>query len=125
MSKTSQPETERREYPRLRANIRVDSPFQKAGEPARATTLSIRDIGGNGVSLESEKPISPSKLLELQLKMPTGFRPITIQGKVVWCKKMPLSPKYRVGIAFGGINEKDRREIIDYVRHNLPEWRNW
>ena len=89
-------------------------------KPVKVYT-STRDIGGGGVCLESEEPISPRGSLELWIRLPARLHPFVVQGKVVWCKKVSPSPKHRVGIAFHGVNEGDRQEIVGYITKALTE----
>lgn len=114
-----QAKAERREYHRLEISIPVHYLLPKPGKPVEISA-STRDIGGGGICLESEGPVSLRSPLEIQIKLPTGTHPIAIHGKVVWCKKTSSSVnKYRVGIAFHGVNEEDRREIIGYIEKIL------
>ena len=109
---------ERRECPRLEISIPVRYYLRKPCKPIKVYA-STRDIGGGGVCLESEEPISPRSSLELWIRLAARLHPFVVQGKVAWCKKISPSPKHRVGIVFHGVNEKDRQEIISYVTRAL------
>lgn len=128
MKTGSLPDLERRKTPRHKDNIFI---FAKAiSSPIREFKAITKDISAGGLMFETERNIPKKNVLEVEIYQPTdrykrGFFSISVLAKLSWIKKIEKNSfeegenKYRVGIKFSGIKEKDRKVIARYVDDNV------
>lgn len=114
---------EKRKYARIEVGkkFRIDAILI---DPEKHETLFkldpvwTRDIGGNGLGLKTRAHCLVGTEVDLHFQLPGEEHPIKAKGRVVWSKLEDGSDKdYRVGIAFKYIDERDRRDIMNYVEH--------
>lgn len=105
---------EKRTY--LRLNVYHLVKYRLASEsPSHLITASIRDIGGGGICLQTEKELSVPSLVHLYINFPGLSRSIPSLAKVVWVRKLKKTNLYRAGIQFLDIQDVLRNEIIKEV----------
>jgi c-di-GMP-binding flagellar brake protein YcgR len=121
----------RRGFPRLDVNIAVVYDIRRpliirmliGDKPIEAKMLNISP---GGVSLLTDYDITPDTLLTLRFALSRldghahldVLNPMEISAEVRYC--IPQKPdKYRLGIAFLDINEKDRAAIENFINTAL------
>lgn len=75
------------------------------------------DIGGGGISIETDEEICPGTFLALEIKFKKISHPIFVLGEVVWCKK--IGEKYSLGIKFIRIAENDHYKIFEQILEKI------
>jgi c-di-GMP-binding flagellar brake protein YcgR len=84
------------------------------------------DISGGGMMFGSEKFISPSRTVEIELYKPIITKERTIvsillEARIIWVKKIETSDygeecnRFMVGAKFINIRKQDRHCIMDYL----------
>lgn len=73
----------------------------------------IRDIGGGGVCLRTDKPVALSSLLQLKINFPLMRVPVFALAKAVWVKQIKKDKVYDVGLQFIEIDDSVRGLIKD------------
>ena len=107
---------EKRRFPR----VRLQSPlrYQILGRPeARSAVTSNISLGGVGFTDSSFIP--PLSTLQLEI----GFLScmVSARGRVAWAAPLPHSDRYRLGIEFTGLAEKDKECLADYIGLQMAE----
>lgn len=123
---------ERRKFPRLRIpllilyRLETDDPF------AMFKAIS-RNMGGQGLMFEIEKPLPIGSRLCLDIYQPSvKYKDLifllSAQAKVIWVKKkedasrMIGANKYQIGMEFVKIEKEDKDRIIEYVKRIEKGW---
>lgn len=103
------PGTNRRIHPRkvLRAPAKVTLP----GQPPRDG--KTWDLGVDGMSLMSPRPIAPGTKCEVSFEVPVGGKvcPVTAAVKVLYCS-FSGTDGFKVGTEFGDLDD-DSRDAVD------------
>ena len=124
MEKYGFPDLERRRFPRSKDNIFVLCSL-KASTPVEFKVVAS-DISAGGLIFETERDVSKDSELELQIYQPRNrdknmIFSIPVLAKVAWIRKIEKDNfekgenKYRIGIEFLEIKEKDRKIIANYL----------
>jgi hypothetical protein len=105
--------TNRRIHPRkvLRAQATVTVP----GQPPRDG--KTWDLGLDGMSLMSAKPIPPGTRCHVSFDLPVGGkpRPITAAVKVLYCS-FTGDEGFKVGTSFGDLDDDSREAVKEFTR---------
>ena len=106
------PGNNRRIHPRkvLRAPAKVTLP----GQPPRESRTW--DVGVDGMSLMSSKPIPPGTRCEVSFELPVGgeVRPVTAAVKVLYCS-FSGPDGFKVGTAFGDLDDDSRDAVNGFA----------
>jgi hypothetical protein len=106
------PTTNRRIHPRkvLRAAATLVVPGQA---PREGQTW---DLGVDGMSIMSPKPIAPGTKCEVSFDLPVGgkMRPVTAAVKVLYCS-FSGPDGFKVGTAFGDLDEECRDAVNGFA----------
>lgn len=109
---------ERRKYPRskrgLHLPIEVDGP---------GILNHVDNISANGLLCHTVQPVPVMTRLQIAIELPKPFNHrITAEGIVVRCDRDELGDdKFKVGIVFTKIDERDQEKIQEFVQHTLSE----
>lgn len=120
---------ERRKFSRLKDNIFIFGCL-RADPIEEEIKAFTNDVSAGGLMFEAERDILKDSELELQIYQPLDrdkrmIFSIPVMAKVIWTRKIEKDnleegeTKYRVGIEFLEIKEKDREMIERYVEVNL------
>ena len=121
---------ERRGFPRIPKEARVD--IRELSYPMMQNDLkqgSGRDISPGGICIRIEGFMNKGTLVEMKLDLSgvhafkkssmfvdkTAMAPLTVIGKVVWCKPGPDKGGFEAGIEFVDIYEDDRMALEKYL----------
>ncbi len=79
----------------------------------------VTDLSGTGLSLTLELPMLKETLMVLSIDLETNDINVKVKllGEVVRCEK--IDRRYRIGVKFNCITERQQRLIIRYVFHSL------
>lgn len=105
---------EKRRFPRVR--LKVPLRFHLRGNPEIDNTLT-EDIGLGGIGFINNGFI-PAKT-PLDLEIPVFSRLLCPIGRVAWSQVLPHSNRYRVGVEFVQIDQKDSDFLRDYLSMNV------
>ena len=97
---------DRRSFERIKLELPIK--FKISPENIEGDFI-LRDVGGNGLGVVSQKKLSPESNIDLWVKIPDNKPDLHIKGKVVWTRAVE-GEGYRAGIVF---------EKLDL----LPLWR--
>ena len=109
VGQTYSPESDRREYARVKAEFSVTFKGKQIEGKARLVDLSLR-----GCAMETDHVPGRGEILQLTLKMPNARPSIDIEAAVV-----RFSQGIRVGMEFLRINEKSEKELREFVEERL------
>ena len=109
MGQTYLPESDKREYARVKAEFTLTFKGTQVEGKGRLADLSIR-----GCSLETDQIPRRGDILQLTLKMPNARSPVDIEAAVV-----RFTQGIRVGMEFLRINEKSEKELREFVEERL------
>jgi hypothetical protein len=97
----------------VRKVLRTDATVQFAD----ATTREVRtwDLGLDGISVVSPRPIPPGTRCTLMLRLPdTGPAPLAIGARSVWCSL--LGPEgFKVGLLFGPLETSVQEALAKFL----------
>ncbi|MCX8066186.1 MAG: PilZ domain-containing protein [Candidatus Hydrogenedentes bacterium] len=109
---------ERRKYPRskrgLNLPIEVDGP---------GILNHVDNISANGLLCHTIQPVPIMTRLQIVIELPKPFKHrISAEGVVVRCDRDEMGDdKFKVGIVFTRIDEKDQEKIQEFVEYTLSE----
>ena len=108
---------ERRLFPRLNANIKVD--YFIMGIMPVVDEGSSKDISAGGLCISVDENFKVDSVIFLTVHLPDGKNPVKVRGQVV--RSTEVAPtraqekRYEAGIAFIKINPDDQERIAKYV----------
>jgi c-di-GMP-binding flagellar brake protein YcgR len=105
--------SQRREFVRFGARLPFRYSLFDGLETLDANTA---DISGGGISFTTPVPPREGSQMRLELELP-GEKPVKAVGSVVRVadRSGPIKKRYKVGVTFLVIEEKDRDRIIKYI----------
>lgn len=73
----------------------------------------------------SETPLNKDSQIDIKLKLSTKKTPLYIKGRVAWIKSEEVtqkdsSNKYRVGLEFTNLKNKDKKIISQFLKSISP-----
>jgi c-di-GMP-binding flagellar brake protein YcgR len=108
---------ERRLFPRLDANIKVD--YFIMGIVPVVDEGSSKDISAGGICILVDENFKTDSVVFLTVHLPDGENPVKVRGRVVRSTEVATTKKqeksYEAGIAFIKINPDDQERIAKYV----------
>ncbi len=109
---------ERRKYPRSRKGLNL--PIEVDGP---GILNHVDNISANGLLCHTVQPVPIMTRLQIAIELPKPVNHrITAEGIVVRCDKDELGDdKFKVGIVFTKIDEKDQEKIQEFVHHTLSD----
>jgi len=116
------PFIEKRKFPRL--SIQTEVVYNKDAVAKKEKKSFTKDISQGGICLIVYEKVEVSDILELQILLPDGIKPICATGKVAWVKKFLIEgpygggDRYDVGIEFIKINNKEKTELEKFLFTN-------
>ena len=113
--KETNTDTEKRQYPRVEAQIPVR--YWKQSDAAETTTCGVLtgDISAGGLRFRTKEFISGACNLILELDLPTLKRPVRATSRVAWIKNADTEKEYEARNEFMEINRKDQERISQYL----------
>jgi len=90
-------------------------------EHSRGRAL-LHDLSAKGVSIFSEKFISPDEIVSLTIHL---SEELVLKGRVVWCNESGSTSKiirvvnscqYRIGIKFNFDSSREQKTLMDYLK---------
>jgi uncharacterized protein (TIGR02266 family) len=83
------------------------------------TIVFSENISMGGVFLETSDPLPPGAKIKLRFPLKSAYRPIQIEGKVVWSRKQGLSGKESpgMGIVFQKIKKGELEILREFLDH--------
>jgi Tfp pilus assembly protein PilZ len=85
--------------------------------------IQIEDISGGGLKFSDSQKIKNHAVLYLHLYLSPKAPPLTIEGEVIWCTKVPARNKqkylYNKGVMFHKMNCQDRREFVSFLSNQI------
>lgn len=105
---------ERRFFPRLHQvfEVRYRASNELGSSWHAVTTLNL---SASGMRVRHAETMEPDTLLRLQIQLPGGREPITVDGRVVW-SQMQASGVVESGIAFLEVRPEQQLEIDNVVQ---------
>lgn len=101
---------ERREH--LRRMLRVPAQLNQPGPP---DAVQLIDICRAGVAFASAGPLLLGSGISLSFDLPTSPGTNTVSGEVVYCKQMPQSGLYKIGVRLHPMRDEIVERIVDFV----------
>jgi hypothetical protein len=110
--------TEKRQSPRVKANIPVRYRELREGAEAAGIGSLTTDVSTGGLRFGTNKFFSTACRLILEFDIPTLTNPIRAVSKVAWIQEADKGDEcqYHVGSQFMEITEKDQALIAKYMK---------
>lgn len=105
---------ERRRAPRVRAYRPVR--LHKPPTPGVFETLT-KDLSSEGMRCLSPTWFPVSTDLNAEVVLSDGDEPISVTGRAIWCRMVPHSDQFEVGLSFQGMSERNKRRLSAYLDH--------
>lgn len=110
---------DRRRYPRINHSLPVQ--FKQLSRPSELFSGTLtEDISGGGVRLLADDFLAPQTKLLLSFSVGESISQVRTVARIIWINKKAYYDKYALGVEFIEIPEEQRRQIITFVRQNLP-----
>ena len=110
--------TERRKYPRWRANLPVR--YRLLGESGMYRGSLSKDIGTGGVRVVTDRFLPKDKALNVEISLGKAKRRFLAKGRIAWTEFVRYrDDAFASGIEFTEMNEKDKRDLAAYVDYYL------
>ncbi len=120
---------ERRKFSRIEDNIFI---FCKFKPDYRTTEWITKDISEMGLRFESDKFVSPSTFIEMEIYQPLDYFKSKIVSiytlaNVVWVKEIRKGGRYKGsnryigGAKFTKISKQDRGIIVNYMKEKFKK----
>lgn len=108
---------ERRIFPRFTLQVDVTFRLLTEGTSHRG---SSQNISRGGVCLISHYPLKDQDVLQLEIGLPGGLKPIQVSGRVVWVKEFVIGDeaqgkRFDVGVEFMEVNDTTLGIISNYL----------
>ncbi len=109
---------ERRKFVRL--DTRLDISYTELPQTALRHTVT-KDVGGGGICLFAEKPMTPGTQLQVSMKLPDREQPVHFTAEVVWNEEYEVIGKTQrqraveVGVRFVEISPQDQEAVMRHV----------
>lgn len=109
---------DRRKYPRSKKGKSLPVEAKGAG-----ILNHVDNISANGILCHTVQPVPLMTRLEIVLDLPKPVdHRVQAEGIVVRCEKDEVGEdRYKVGIVFTRIDEKDQKKIQEYVEYDLSQ----
>lgn len=105
---------ERREYPRVRGDFRVEIAHHKS-----CVIADTINISASGIYCQSGHSIPLFREIGIRIKLPGFIEIIECSGAVVRCEKVPGKERYNTAIFFEDLSSKDKGRLSSYVHKKL------
>lgn len=108
---------EKRHYKRFDYKLDIEIIIS---ENERETSKTI-DVSRGGISFTTERLLKTDANINIRLQVPRNKRPLSLDGRVAWIKDMQElpkigRPKYKVGVEFVHLKNKDKRIVSRLIK---------
>jgi hypothetical protein len=125
---TNPEEDEEKKYAHIRRHTRYNVGIKVSymiitdftSTPYMYGTTKTLNLSEGGMCLQIDYKTKVPIMIQLNLQVPQIKYPLSVLGKVVWCKE-DLHGKYIVGIRFVGLLPKDWEKILEIAAKSTPE----
>ncbi len=107
--------SEKRKHPRIGARIPFTYKELRATSPVSKGALT-KNLSVGGVRFHSDKFISLSCRMILEINLPLITKPLRAISKVAWIRKLPAGDDYEIGNQFLDMKKEDRSLITDFIK---------
>jgi len=108
--------SEKRKHPRVDINIPLMYKEFRASEPVSRGALTS-NLSEGGVKFNTDKFISLSCRMVVEINLPSISKPMRAISKVAWIKKLPLGTSYEIGNQFLDMTKGDRNILTEFVKN--------
>ena len=114
--------SERRKYPRAEERVLL---LYQSPEAHGTQSSTSKNIGAGGLCFETDGKLATGDILRIEMFKPIGARleerlAMNLAGEVKWMKEIGTG-RYRLGVKFIDIEDRDRNEIIKNVATRLKQ----
>lgn len=119
--------TERRRFPRVRADFGVQYKIKNSDSPAiKAVSVNISE---KGIMIKISEKLDIGAKLELKITLPSPHVIISSLGQVIYVSDNYWDeyPPYRCGVEFLELKMKDRKSIKRFINEAIAKlnWGHW
>lgn len=113
---------ERRDIYRYKTRLRSTYKLESSSEE-KVYSCACQDISTKGAKLLLSEPLPLNAAINIELNLPRFLVPIIIRAQVVWQEENNAGDfiLYPTGIYFIRIKDRDRTNIIDFLKESFPE----
>jgi len=112
-------EPERRKHPRVSNRFIVS--YRLLQEQDKVETSQTKNLSFGGMMLTTNHKFEPGTTLALEIRLPFAPNPITVIAKVLESHEVTKDLIYDTRLSFSGIDEKQRKVIMDTVGYYLKK----
>ena len=110
--------TEKRKHSRIKVSIPLTYKELRTSEPNSRGALT-GNLGEGGVKFSTDKFISLSCRMVVEISLPSIPKPMRAISKVAWIKKDPSGDNYEIGNQFLDMTKDDRSTLAEFVKNTL------
>jgi len=110
---------ERRQF--IRFDLDADVRYNLAGEPHSRDKMrgKAKNLSAEGVCIAVDKELPRDNDVQVDILLPGKRRPVRVDGKVVWVKKIPSSKRakkdrFEAGIKIYTVDKDDENTLLKY-----------
>ncbi len=107
--------SEKRKHPRLDIRIPLTYKELRATSPVSKGALT-KNLSVGGVKFHSDRFISLSCRMVVEINLPSISKPLRAISKVAWIRKLQAGGDYEIGNQFLDMRKDDRSLITDFIK---------
>lgn len=107
--------SEKRKHPRIDIRIPLKYKELRATSPVSRGALT-KNLSVGGVRFHSDRFISLSCRMVVEINLPLISKPLRAISKVAWIRKIPAGDDYEIGNQFLDMKREDRSLITDFIK---------
>lgn len=110
---------ERRKFPRLEIPLFIFYRLETGDSFVMLKAIS-RNISGQGLMFEIEKPLPIGSMLYLEIYQPSvRYKDLIflvyVRARAIWVDEEVKDNKYQIGVEFVEVEKEDKAKIMEYV----------
>jgi len=112
--------SEKRRYQRVDIGVPLNFKELKSENPLSKGALT-RNLSEGGVRFNTDRFISLSCRMIVEINIPSILKPLRAISKVAWIRKLPVGDDYEIGNQFLDMTKEDKNIIADFIKKAISQ----
>jgi Tfp pilus assembly protein PilZ len=103
---------ERRKFVRVKGLTEVK--FKVKGGIENKRSITVKDLSYIGINLYTDVALNEGMLIELELELPDGAKPLNLEGTIIW--QLPgRNNRFATGVRFNHTDGEDNKRLSKFI----------